>query len=143
MKKNWCCWTGTGMGSIALMLALIHFMAGPFSAQPPLEEIIATNAVAIKQATLAALRGKKEVMATPPDSLWDKDRMLSAAIAALAAGAVILGVLGGMVHKENRRVATAAVLLGIATVELQFAAMVLSVVLLLVLIAGVISLLSG
>lgn len=58
-KKDWCSWTGIATGAIALLLALTHFMAGPFSPQPSLESPVAAKAVAIKYALLLHYREKK------------------------------------------------------------------------------------
>ena len=51
--------TGIGLGAIALLLAVVHFWAGPFSPQPTLEQTVAEKAVSIKNATIAALKGEE------------------------------------------------------------------------------------
>jgi hypothetical protein len=66
---------GIVIGSVALLLALFHFYAGPFSPQPKLEQTIAEKAVAIRDATVAALRGE-EIQKEPWTSKWDKDKLL-------------------------------------------------------------------
>lgn len=141
-KKDWCSWTGIATGAIALMLALTHFMAGPFSPQPSLESLVAAKAVAIKYATIAALQGKEVISSSRPDAR-DGDRIVSAVIAVFAAGSIIFGALGGLVRNENPRAAMAAALLGFSTIALQFAIMALCVILLIVLVAGVINALCG
>lgn len=141
-KKDGCSWTGITIGSIALLLALTHFMAGPFSPQPSLESLVAAKSVAIKHATIAALQGK-EVISTPLPRTWNIDRLLATVIAVFAAGSIIFGTLGGLVRKEDPRTAMAAALLGASTIALQFAIAVLGVVVLVMLIVGVISALSG
>ncbi|RQM38878.1 hypothetical protein [Erwinia psidii] len=138
MQNAWCSWAGMVMGGSALLLALTHFMVGPFSPRPPLETRVATKVVAIKNTTIAALQGK-EVISAPLTPAWDSDRILSAAIAALATGAIILGISGRLLRHENSGAATLAVMLGIATVALQFAITALGVILLLILIAGIFS----
>ena len=57
-RKSALGWIGIALGSISLILALCDFYAGPFSPQPTLEQIVADKAVAIKEATMAALRGE-------------------------------------------------------------------------------------
>jgi len=37
-SKSTLSFIGIGLGSIALLLAIVHFWAGPFSSQPSLEQ---------------------------------------------------------------------------------------------------------
>ena len=66
---------GIGMGAIALLMAIVHFWAGPFSPQPSLEKTVAEKAVAIKNATIAALKGEKPEEKVPLAKI-DLDRGL-------------------------------------------------------------------
>ena len=50
--------TGMGFGAVGLLAAIIHFWAAPFSVQPGLEKTVAAKAVAIKNATISALKGE-------------------------------------------------------------------------------------
>ncbi|KAB8309957.1 hypothetical protein EH228_12340 [Erwinia endophytica] len=142
IKKDWCSWTGIVLGAIALILALTHFMTGPFTPHPSLESLVAEKTVAIKHAAISALQGK-EIITTPLPRAWDIDRIISAVVAVFAASSILLGALGGLLRKENKHAAITAVLLGIGTVALQFAIMAFGVVLLIVLITGVVSALTG
>ena len=57
-KKATTSFIGIGVGAVALLLALVHFWAGPFSPQPSLEQTVAEKAVSIRDATIAALKGE-------------------------------------------------------------------------------------
>ena len=93
---------GIGFGSIALVLAVAHFSLGPISPKPTLEQAVADKAVALKQATIAALKGTEAPVARSRE--LDADRVLSTATAVLGALAMILGVVG-YAKKEPLRVA--------------------------------------
>ena len=64
---------GLALGAVALLLALIHFWAGPFSSQPTLETVIADKAASIRDSTIKALKGEeyREVVT----SAWNADRV--------------------------------------------------------------------
>ena len=49
---------GIAAGAAALLLAVVHFWAGPFAPQPSLETVVAESAVEIRDATVRALRGE-------------------------------------------------------------------------------------
>ncbi|PVZ85347.1 hypothetical protein C9426_19905 [Serratia sp. S1B] len=140
-KKNLFGWIGIALGGIALLLAMIHFYAGPFSPQPTLESLVANKAVAIKQSLVASLAGHK-VPETLERSHYNLDRILDIVTVVLGAGAVILGVIGGAC-KENRQAASGAILLGTGTLYFQFAVFALGAVLVVVLIVAALSLISG
>lgn len=51
---------GMLFGAIALMMGIIHFSFGPFSAPPPtLESIVADKTAEIKRGLLAGIKGEK------------------------------------------------------------------------------------
>ena len=88
-------------GGLAFLLVLLHFFAGPFDPPPPLELSIAEKAVAIRDATVAALKGEEyEVASQPPErSVDDYLRYVALAAAALA---VLLGAVGFVRHEAPR-----------------------------------------
>ena len=127
---------GIGLGSVALLLAIFHFWAGPFSPQPSLEQTIAEKAVSIKQATIAALKGEK---VPPPQSRSiDTDQMVSIGTALLGGLAIILGVIG-FAKKEPMRVAGGAAVLGGSAIAFQFAVVALGAIVIAIIIAAVLS----
>ena len=127
---------GIAAGATALMLALVHFWAGPFSPQPSLEQTVAEKAVSIRDATVAALKGESLPKPQPISQSYDLDQLASIATAVLGGLAVIFAVLG-VAFKEPVRVAGGAAVLGIGAIAFQFAAMALGVLVVVILVAVV------
>ena len=128
-------WIGIALGSAALILALIHFYAGPFSPQPTLEQAVAEKAVAIKEATIAALKGEA-VEAGQRKTHLDADRITEIAIALLAGLAIILAAIG-FAKKESYRIAIGAAGLGAAAIAFQFLTIALGAIIFAILVAAV------
>lgn len=128
---------GIGIGAIALMLALVHFWAGPFSPQPSLEQTVAEKAVAIKNATISALKGDK-VDSPKKTIVWDTDRIITIVIPTLGGLAIIFGVLG-FAKKESWRAAAGAAILGGFAVAFQFVTYAIGAIIVVILIAVVLS----
>lgn len=135
-EKSIFSFIGIGVGATALMLALIHFWAGPFSPQPSIEQVVAEKAVSIRDATVAALKGETPPSPKSNDTRYDLDRIASIATAVLGGLAVILSVIG-FALKEQTRVASGAAVLGVGAIAFQFAVMALGVLVLVILIAVV------
>lgn len=134
-------WIGIAAGGTALLLLVVHFYAGPFSPPPTLESLIAGKALAIKESLLASVLGSK-IPDTVTQSHYDLDRIAIIAVAVLAASAVILGAIGE-VCKGNRQAASVAIMLGAGTLYFQFAFLTLGVIAVILLIAVVLSFISG
>ncbi|MEM7359921.1 MAG: hypothetical protein AAF431_12545 [Pseudomonadota bacterium] len=128
---------GIAFGAAALLLALVHFWAGPFSPQPSLEQSVAETAVAIKEATLSALKGE-EIPASTRSSDRDLDEIARLATAVMGGLAIILGVLG-YAQREPLRVAGGAGLLGGIAIAFQFFAFALGAIIVVILVAAVLS----
>lgn len=126
---------GILLGGIALLLALVHFWAGPFSPQPSLETFVGEKAASIRQATIDALQGK-EVAEVKPARKWDSDRLTQLAVAVLGGLAFILAILSFISH-ESRRVAGGAAILGVSAITFQFVAMYIMAFLVVMLIVAV------
>jgi hypothetical protein len=136
-RKSTIGFFGIGIGAIALLMAIVHFWAGPVTPQPSLEKTVAERAVAIKNATIAALRGEK-VEEQAATHRIDLDQGLRLATGVMGGLAVILGVVG-FAKRESLRVAGGAVFLGGAAIAFQFVIIALGVVLLAILIVAVLS----
>ncbi len=128
---------GMGMGSIALLLALLHFWAGPFSPQPSLEQVVADKAVALKNKTIAALKGQ-DTEALQQGRKFDRDRVADIVSASLGGLAIILAVFG-IARREPMRVAGGAAVLGGGAIAFQFLALALGAIVLAILVAAVLS----
>ncbi|OKP26245.1 hypothetical protein [Serratia fonticola] len=141
LKQNIFGWSGIALGGLALLLAMVHFYAGPFAPQQTLESLVAGKAVAIKESLLASLAGHQipEKVSRPH---YDVDRILKIVTAVLAVGAVVLGAIA-RACKENPRAVSAAVMLGIGTLAFQIAMFAFGVVMAIFLIFLVLSLIFG
>lgn len=128
---------GITLGSIALLLALVHFWAGPFSPQPTLEQVVAAKAVAIKKAAISALNGE-ELQTSVTQRRIDADTIISLSTAILGGLAIILGVYGFAV-KEPLRVAGGAAALGGSAIAFQFVALAVGALIVAILVAAVLS----
>lgn len=142
IRQDLCSRAGIRMGAVALLLAFTHFMFGPFSSKTSLENLIATQIVAIRHTAMTALKGE-EVISMPAPLSLNSDHLLKAVIAVLACGAIIMGTFGWVIGKDNSHIAMTAISLGVATIALQFAVAVLGIILLLVLIGCAVCILSG
>jgi len=128
---------GIVVGAAALLLVLVHFWAGPFSPQPTLESTVAEKAVAIRDATVAALKGEEVKEYAPPTEM-NLDKALDISGSVLGGAAIILGVLG-FAKKESVRVAGGAAVLGTGAIAFQFAALAVGAIIVAILIAAVLS----
>ncbi|WP_415888176.1 hypothetical protein ACMXYV_09085 [Neptuniibacter sp. SY11_33] len=132
---------GIALGSIALLLALVSFWAGPFSPQPSIETLVAEKAASIRTAALDALSGK-EVVSETYTTLWNADKVIDVIIPLLGGLAAILAVIS-FAQKEPSRVAGGAAALGVGAIAFQFVAMYVMAILLVLLIISVIGTLGG
>ncbi len=127
---------GIWIGSIALLLALVHFWAGPFSPQPTLETTVAEKAASIRKATIKALKG--EEYRETYKSIWDTDKIINVSTAVLGGLAFILSILA-FAKQEPTRVAVGGAALGISAIAFQFIAMYAMALLFVILVAAVLS----
>jgi len=128
---------GILLGAAALLLAIVHFWAGPFSPQPSLERTVAETAVAIRDATVAAMRGD-EIEEQRIVSKYDLDKKLEILAAVLGGCAIIAGVVAFAMGEPTRAAAGAAAL-GAGAIAFKFAVIALGAVVLAILIGAVIS----
>lgn len=128
---------GIGIGGAALLLALIHFWAGPFAPQPTLEQTVVEKATAVKEAAVAAFKGEQREIPQKSAS-YDIDRIISIVVAALGGLAIILAVIA-FAAKEAARAASGAAVLGCGAIAFQLGTLALGVFFVLVLIAAVLS----
>ena len=112
---------GVGLGSVALLLSLIHFYAGPLNPQPTLERTIAEQAVAIRDAAIAAFKGN-EIKKKFWPSNWDADKLIDV-ITALFGGLAIVSGIFALVRKEPLRVTIGAAVLGSGAIVFQYVVM--------------------
>ena len=128
---------GIAAGAVALLMAIVHFWMGPLSTQPSVEKTVAEKAVAIKNATIAALKGEEVEEKAAPRSI-DLDQAVRTATSVLGGLALILGVVS-FAKRAPLRVGGGAAFLGGAAIAFQFAVIALGAILLAILIGAVIS----
>ncbi len=128
---------GMLLGAAALLLAVVHFWAGPFSPQPSLERTVAETAVAIRDATVAAMRGE-EIEDQRVSAKYDLDKKLEILAAVLGGCAIIAGVVAFAMGEPTRAAAGAAIL-GAGAIAFKFAVIALGAVVLAILVGAVIS----
>ena len=91
---------GMLLGTIALIVGIVHFSLGPFSSPPPtLETVVAEQVAAVKKGIIAGLTGKSA--AVEEKKSVDIDNLLHNGGIFLAVVALGLAFIGGM-RKENR-----------------------------------------
>ncbi|WP_225307611.1 hypothetical protein [Nitrincola iocasae] len=127
---------GIALGSIALLLALVSFWAGPISPQPTLETLVAEKAASIRSAALDALSGK-EVVSETYKTQWTIDKVIDVIIPLLGGLAVILAVVS-FTQKEPSRITGGAAALGLSAIAFQFIAMYVMAILFVFLVISVI-----
>jgi len=128
---------GIGFGAVALLLALLHFWAGPFSPRPSLEQTVAEKAASIKNITIAALRGEKASIPEPRGSM-DADKITNIVTALLGGIAIIFGVIG-FANKEPIRVSSGAAILGGGAIAFQFTVLAIGIIVVVILVMYVLS----
>lgn len=111
---------GVIAGSIALILALVHFWAGPFNPEPTFESVLSDAAESIKQTTKRLVDG--EPVASKADlSDLNIDKIIQIVVAVLGGIAVILAAFSFSNH-ESQRAAISAAALGVGAIAFQFIA---------------------
>jgi hypothetical protein len=128
---------GIMIGSISLLLALAHFWAGPFSPQQPLEVSIAQKAAAIRNNTIAALKGEK----IEKESMfreYDADDVVNIITVLLGGLAIIIGVIA-FAKKESYRVAGGAAMLGSIGIALQYFSFAIGAIVFAIILAAILS----
>lgn len=133
-SSHWSRW-GMSLGSIALMLALVHFWGGPFSPQPTLEQTVGEKVTAIREAAIDALKGQTN-KAEPKQTSYDLDQIASITTAVLGGLAIILGAVGYVKHEPTRTAVSAGLLGGIA-IGFQFAVVAVGMIIIALIIAAI------
>jgi hypothetical protein len=108
---------GFAIGALALVLVFLHFWVGPFAPQDSATVTLGELAVDIKQAAIDKVRGVPK--AAPEAAPWDIDRVLRAITAVFAALAILAGAVA-YVRGGPKRLAAAAVALGVGAATFQF-----------------------
>jgi hypothetical protein len=125
------------IGVVAFGLALVHFWAGPFSPQPPIEEVVADKAVKIRDAVVAKLKGEEKASLAHTQS-FDTDRVVTIATVVASFLAIVLAVVSYL-RREDKRFSGSAVTLGGVALAVQYIAVAIGAIVLAILVAAVLS----
>ena len=127
---------GVAVGAIALILALVHFWAGPFSPQPTLETVIADKVSSIRESTINALKG--EEYRETITKKWNADSGIELSVAIMGGLAIILGLIA-FIQKAPKRLAGGAAILGAGAIGFQMFTFYIGILLIILLISVVLS----
>ena len=127
---------GVAIGAIALILALVHFWAGPFSPQPTLETVIADKVSSIRESTINALKG--EEYRETITKKWNADSGIELSVAIMGGLAIILGLIA-FIQKAPKRLAGGAAILGAGAIGFQMFTFYIGILLIILLISVVLS----
>ena len=127
---------GVAVGASALILALVHFWAGPFSPQPTLETVIADKVSSIRESTINALKG--EEYRETITKKWNADNGIELSVAIMGGLAIILGLIA-FIQKAPKRLAGGAAILGAGAIGFQMFTFYIGVLLIILLIGLVLS----
>lgn len=129
------------LGALALLLSIIHFTTGPFSAPPTLEGYVAEKVSAVKRGVIAGLKGEEPQRATAARGP-DIDSVVDNATIVVAVVALLCALVGGM-RKENRFSVSGALLFGGGTLAFHAVLFGIAVVCAILLLLIILSLLGG
>ncbi len=114
------------MGAAALILVLVHFVAGPFAPQQGADVTLGELASGMAKAAARDLIGMEQP--APQTLPWDIDRVLRASVMGVGGLAVVCGIIG-LVKHNNARLCSAAICLGAGAIFVQLFTWVLVLVL--------------
>ncbi len=108
---------GFVIGSIALLIIVVTYSAGPFAPQQTVGVSLGEIAAEAGKSTFRSWLGLQQP--EPQAIAWDIDRVLKAAVMVLGVLAILLGAVA-IIRRERRTVALWAIGLGSGAVAMQF-----------------------
>ena len=125
---------GAIIGLIALGIAVFHFFLGPIEKQPSIEEYVAEKAISIKSVISSKLKGK-EVIGVSDHNTIGPDEIVGYGVVVLGFIAICFGVVG-FLKKEEWKVSSVAVSIGVSALVFKFAVAVAGAIVLFALIGA-------
>jgi hypothetical protein len=122
VRRSWISSLGLLLGAVALVVAAVQHVAGPFDREPPIQEVVADKAKSLYE-TLRGQFADEETappIAAEPQAAATRsgiDRRLRAVTAAFGAIAVALA-FAGFARREDPRTCAGAAVLGVAALPL-------------------------
>jgi len=134
---------GLLLGAVALLMGLIHYSMGPFSAPAPsIEKVIAEKIIAVKKGIVAGLKGEEPQTNATANKPADIDKIIDNTGIVLAVVALFCAFIAGM-RKEHRWGVYGALCFGGGTLAFHALLFGIGVVLTILLILAVISFFTG
>ncbi len=110
---------GIIFGLLGILTGSVHFFLGPVEPTPTIESFVEEKARSIKDAVVSGLKGgSKYAGETVPQ--FGIDKIIDTAVIVMGVVALALGVFA-LVRKEEMRPTSAALVLGSASILIQFA----------------------
>ncbi len=109
-------WTGFAVGSMALILTMAIFWAGPFAPQQSAGVTLGELAAEMAKSAARSVSGGEPPAPLPPTRTIDD--YLAIAVAVLAGLSIILGI-AALIRHEQRRAAVSGIALGVMAVGFQ------------------------
>ncbi|WP_052696605.1 hypothetical protein [Pantoea sp. BL1] len=136
-------WSSAGMifGALALIISLIHFSTGPYSASPSLESVVARHVSEIKKGVIDGLKGKAPSSAESARKI-NIDQILTTVALSFATAALLLAFVGGM-RKENKWSVRGALIFGCGTLAFHAILLGMALASAIILLLILLSLISG
>ncbi|MEP4196559.1 MAG: hypothetical protein ABJL99_13100 [Aliishimia sp.] len=109
--------TGLILGALALFGILVHFVSGPFAPQQDLGVGLGELAADVLKSAARDLAGREQP--APQPIAWDIDRIFRATAMGASVIALMLGVIA-LLRDENKRIAKAAMFVGVSAIVVSF-----------------------
>jgi len=118
-KSNIIGLVAMALATVALIGAVVHLSMGPLAPQEPIERTIAQTALGIKEAAKRTIAGEAEPQPEPARRKADMDKIVDAAVLALAGAAMLLAIVA-LFRREERMPALIGFSLGGGVLLMSF-----------------------
>lgn len=106
------------LGSLALLMVLVHFWVGPLAEQQRVGVTVGQIAADMRQAAVRKLKREGPPKVVPQTQPWTTDRILDL-VKAFVAGLALIAGCASLVRHESRRPAIAGMALGASAIAFQ------------------------
>lgn len=129
------------LGALALLACIVHFWVVAAAPSPAIEDVVADKVMAIRDATLDRLAGRR----TEPQSQeasWDRAQLFIAATSLTGGLAIVLAAVG-FARKEPHRSCAVAATLGLAAVVFPYVIGAIGAVLVIIAVSALLGMFFG
>ena len=128
-------------GAVALLACIVQFWVSAAAPSPAMEDVVADKVVAIRDATIDRLAGRK-TEAAPKEQRWKYEQLFVAVTSLLGGLAIVLAGVG-FSRKEPRRTCVVAASLGLAAVIFPYVIGAIGAVVVIIAVGAVLSMFFG